>query len=95
MKINRMTKGEWGKKRAFFDLETEEGIIIKGFSLVTTNDDSGLFVGLPSKKTNDEYKPTIYANETLRSEITKLAHDEYNNSSNDVIKEMSLGDIPI
>ena len=33
MKIERMNKGEWGKVRAFFDLATQEGFIIKGFKL--------------------------------------------------------------
>ena len=31
MKISRMSKGEWNKVKAFFDLETEEGFTIKGF----------------------------------------------------------------
>ena len=34
MKISRLSKGEWGKVRAFFDLETEDGFVIKGFKLV-------------------------------------------------------------
>ena len=45
MKISRMKKGEWGKVVAFFDVETEEGFIIKGFKLVNHD---GLFVGFPS-----------------------------------------------
>ena len=34
MKISRMSKGEWNKVKAFFDLQTEEGFTLKGFKLV-------------------------------------------------------------
>jgi len=29
-----MNKGQWGKLRAFFDLKTSDGFVIKGFKLV-------------------------------------------------------------
>ena len=29
-----MNKGNWGKIRAFFDLQTEDGFTLKGFKLV-------------------------------------------------------------
>lgn len=48
MKIARMTKGDWGKIKAFFDLDLN-GIIIKGFKLIDAG--NGLFVGSPSVKT--------------------------------------------
>ena len=35
MKIERMNKGEWGKVKAFFDVRTEEGFVIKGFKILT------------------------------------------------------------
>ena len=60
MQISNMTKGEWGKVRAFFDLKTEDGFTLKGFKLVEGS--SGLFVGFPSKKNKDgEYNETISA----------------------------------
>ena len=34
MKIERMNKGTWGKLRAFFDVQTDEGFTIKGFKIV-------------------------------------------------------------
>ena len=43
-----MKKGEWGKIKAFFDLETEEGFTMKGFKLVQGI--NGLFVGFLVKK---------------------------------------------
>tara|TARA_Y100000361_G_scaffold11679_1_gene9329 strand:- start:209 stop:478 length:270 start_codon:yes stop_codon:yes gene_type:complete len=80
MKISRMTKGEWNKVRAFFDLESEEGFTIKGFKLVNGND--GMFVGFPSQKNNDgEYQDTIFADKILRQKVNKLALDHYNDDS--------------
>tara|TARA_R100001594_G_scaffold148621_2_gene204252 strand:- start:837 stop:1124 length:288 start_codon:yes stop_codon:yes gene_type:complete len=77
MQISNMTKGEWGKVRAFFDLQTEDGFTLKGFKLVEGS--SGLFVGFPSQKNKDgEYKDTIYADKILKQKINKLALDYYN-----------------
>ena len=76
MKISRMNKGEWGKVRAFFDLETEEGFTIKGFKVVQADD---LFVGFPSQKDKEgEYKDTVYADKTLKQKLNQLALDYYN-----------------
>ena len=60
-----MNKGSWGKIRAFFDLQTEEGFTIKGFKLVEGI--KGLFVGFPSQKGSDEeyYECLRWANTTL------------------------------
>ena len=67
-----MNKGNWGKVRAFFDLQTEEGFTIKGFKLVEGI--NGLFVGFPSQKGNDEeYHDTIWADRDLKDEVTQLA----------------------
>ena len=71
-----MNKGEWGKIKAFFDLRTEEGFVIKGFKLVQGI--NGLFVGNPSQKgKDDEYFDTIYAERELKDELSQLAIDYY------------------
>ena len=76
MKIERMTKGSWGKIRAFFDLQTEEGFTIKGFKLVEGI--NGIFVGFPSQKGNDdEYRDTVWADRELKDELGQLAIKEY------------------
>ena len=76
MKIDRMTKGSWGKIRAFFDLQTSEGFTLKGFKLVEGI--NGLFVGFPSQKGNDdEYRDTIWADRELKDELAQLAIKEY------------------
>jgi len=87
MKIERMNKGSWGKVRAFFDLTTQEGFTIKGFKLIEGI--NGIFVSMPSQKGNDgEYRDTIWLDsKSLREEVTNLAMDYYNNSSDTPIKE--------
>ena len=77
MIVERMTKGEWGKTRAFFDLKTEEGFVIKGFKLVDGM--SGLFVSFPSQKNkDDEYKDTVYADQALKQKVNELSLSYYN-----------------
>ena len=71
-----MTKGSWGKIRAFFDLQTEDGFTIKGFKLVEGI--NGLFVGFPSRKgSDDEYRDTVWAERELKDELAQLAIKEY------------------
>ena len=71
-----MTKGSWGKVRAFFDLQTQDGFTIKGFKLVEGI--NGLFVGFPSQKGNDdEYRDTVWADRELKDELAQLAIKEY------------------
>ena len=81
MKIERMNKGSWGKVRAFFDLATSDGFIIKGFKLIEGI--NGLFVSMPSQKGNDdEYYDTVWIDsKQLREELTTLALQEYQNPS--------------
>ena len=77
MKIERMNKGSWGKVRAFFDICTQEGLIVKGFKLI--DGINGLFVGLPSEKGKDEeWRPTVFADKALMQNMLDLALAEYN-----------------
>lgn len=81
MKISRMHRGDYGKIKAFFDLETTDGFTIKGFKLIEAID-GGLFVGFPSKKEDGgEYRDTVWADKDLKNEVGALAHNEYNNPS--------------
>lgn len=71
-----MNKGNWGKIRAFFDLQTDEGFTIKGFKLVEGI--NGLFVGFPSQKGNDdEYYDTVWADRDLKEKVNELAIKTY------------------
>ena len=76
MFIERMNKGSWGKIRAFFDVQTEEGFTIKGFKLVEGI--NGMFVGFPSQKGGDGmYRDTIWADKDLKGLVTSLANIVY------------------
>lgn len=77
MKIARMNpyEGE-SKTAAFFDLETDEGITIKGFTLVKGN--KGLFVGAPSEKGKDDkyYEKVVLPND-LKRQLQEIAVKKY------------------
>lgn len=76
MQIERMNKGSWGKIKAFFDLQTEDGFTIKGFKLVEGT--NGLFVGFPSQKgSDDEYHDTVWVEKEVREQVIELAKREY------------------
>lgn len=76
MHIERINKGQWGKIRAFFDLRTEEGLVVKGFKIVEGS--TGPFVGMPSQKSSDgQYYETVVAENDLKEEITRLAMEAY------------------
>tara|TARA_Y100001968_G_C19288460_1_gene682956 strand:- start:106 stop:459 length:354 start_codon:yes stop_codon:yes gene_type:complete len=71
-----MNKGSWGKIRAFFDLQTDDGFTIKGFKLVEGI--NGLFVGFPSQKgSDDEYHDTVWADRDLKEQVNQLAIKSY------------------
>ena len=76
MKIERMNKGAWGKIKAFFDVETDDGFILKGFKIVEGIE--GFFVGFPSQKgKDDEYYDTVWADKDIKEEVNKLALNHY------------------
>jgi len=84
MKIERMNKGSWGKVRAFFDLTTSEGFIIKGFKIIEGI--NGLFVSMPSQKSNDgEYYDSVFATKELRDELNKMALDNYGSNYSETL----------
>ena len=90
-----MNKGSWGKIRAFFDLKTEEGFIMKGFKLVEGI--NGLFVGFPSQKgSDDEFHDTIWAERELKDKVTEDALAAYNDDSfvNAEKESFDTNDIP-
>jgi DNA-binding cell septation regulator SpoVG len=74
-----MTKGDWGKVKAFFALDFN-GVIVTSFKLVEGV--NGLFVGFPSEKKVDEngdpvYKDTVMATREKRQEILAIAMKSY------------------
>ena len=83
MKILRMNplKSEGsGKTAAFLDIQTGDGIIIKGFRLV--NGSNGLFLSSPDQKGKDgKYYETVTLPKEMRSELEKMAIEEFNKNS--------------
>ena len=79
MKISRTNKGDWGKVKAFFDLETEDGFTIKGCKIIEGA--NGMFAGFPSQKNkDDEYNDTVFADKELKQKVNQLALEHYNQS---------------
>ena len=88
-----MKKGSWGKVKAFFDLETEDGFTIKGFKIVEGID--GEFVGFPSQKNNDgEYHDTVFADKDLKEQVKELAISEYDNPSEIQVDKEPVEELP-
>lgn len=84
MKVVRLnTFNGDSKLKAFFDIQTEEGIVIKGFKLV--DGPKGFFISPPSEKAKDgNYYDTTVIPVDMKKSLEKLALDEYkkNNSIN-------------
>ena len=82
MKISRMKRVTMGTLRAFFDLELDIGITIKGFKLMEGI--NGLFVSMPSQQKDGEYYDTIFCEKDVRGEINRIALNEYNSEVEEV-----------
>lgn len=68
-------KGE-SKTAAFFDIQTEEEIIIKGFRLV--NGQNGLFMAAPDEKGKDgKFYDRVIVPKELKEKLEKMALEEY------------------
>ena len=92
MKISRMNKHNKGKLRAFFDLELDMGITIKGFKIVEGI--NGLFVSMPSQENDGEYYDTIFCQKDVRGEINKVALEHYNKDEPVMETSKQNDDIP-
>ena len=88
MKIERMTKGNWGNVKAFFDLKTEDGFLITGMKIV--DGVNGKFVGFPSKKNEQEgkYSEIVRAEKDTRDKAEKLALEYYNTQTDEAFNEI-------
>lgn len=66
------------KIKAFFDVKTQEGIIIKGFKIIEGT--NGLFASAPSTKAKDEkyYDDVIFPDKEMKEKLNTLAIEAYN-----------------
>lgn len=77
VRINPLHNSSGSKTVAFLDIQTEEGIIIKGFRLV--NGSNGLFLSAPNEKGKDgKYYDSVVIPKEMKEELQKNAIDEYN-----------------
>jgi len=81
MKIARMNRYEGeSKTKAFFDLETDEGITIKGLTLVDGS--NGLFVSVPSTKgKDDKYYDKVILPPELKKQLQEMALEKYSETT--------------
>jgi stage V sporulation protein G len=71
-----MNKLNGGKTLAFFDVETDDGIILKGFRIVDGS--KGKFIASPDEKGKDgKYHETVILPKELKEKLEKLALTEY------------------
>jgi stage V sporulation protein G len=74
--MNPLKSDGSGKTAAFFDIQTNDGIIIKGFRLI--NGSNGLFLSSPDQKGKDgKYYETVTLPKEMKGELEKMALDEY------------------
>ena len=78
MKIARMNPYDGSSKtKAFFDVETNDGITIRGFTLV--EGPKGLFVSAPSEKgKDDKYYDKVVLPQELKNHLNEIAVEKYN-----------------
>jgi stage V sporulation protein G len=74
--MNHLKSNSGGKTAAFFDIQTDDGITIKGFKIV--NGSNGLFVSSPNEKGKDgKYYETVILPKDMKDNLEKLALEEY------------------
>ena len=91
----RMTKGDWNKTKAYFDvifvgMSLPFNLTIKGCRLVEGKD--GLFVSQPQVKKDEEYQNIVFFGDDTREKVLKAALDEYNGVA-DVVEEKSIDEL--
>ena len=92
MKISRMNLFDGNSKTvAFFDVETEEGFNMKGFTLIEGA--NGLFIGVPSEKgKDDKYYDRIYVPKELKEQLSDMAISMYNDMKSGAASANSADD---
>jgi stage V sporulation protein G len=80
IRINKLQNSASGKTLAFFDTQTSDGIIIKGFRIV--NGTKGLFISSPDEKGKDgKYYETVILPKEMKSDLEHTAIEEFNKSN--------------
>lgn len=78
VRMNPLENGNGGKTVAFFDIKTNDEIIIKGFRII--NGSNGLFISSPDEKGKDgNYYEKVTLPKDIKNNLQKIALEEYNN----------------
>ncbi len=78
-RMNHLDENTGGKTAAFFDIQTDDGIVIKGFRLV--DGANGLFVSAPFVKGKDgKFYDNVILPKEMKEKLEKMAIDEYTNA---------------
>lgn len=64
-----------GNIKAFFKVQTDEGLVIDGFKIM--NGKNGLFASMPSKKVGERFIETVTATREVKNELSRLALAAY------------------
>jgi stage V sporulation protein G len=76
VRMNPLEGKEGGKMAAFFDIQTPDEIIIKGFRLV--NGAKGMFISPPDQKGKDgKYYESVVLPKEIKASLEKLAIQEF------------------
>ncbi len=76
IRMNALDSSTGGKIAAFFDVQTPDGITIKGFRVVTGS--NGLFISPPNEKGKDgKYYESVILPKEMKEPLEKLALEEY------------------
>ncbi|OGU27588.1 MAG: hypothetical protein A2057_04880 [Ignavibacteria bacterium GWA2_35_9] len=77
VRMNPLKSNSGGKTVAFFDIQSKDGIVIKGFRIV--NGSNGLFISSPDEKGKDgKYYETVILPKEMKDELQEMALQEYN-----------------
>jgi len=77
VRIKPLKNNSGSKTVAFFDMQTNDGIVIKGFRIV--NGTNGLFVSSPDDKGKDgKYYESVILPKQMKDELQQIALEEYN-----------------
>jgi len=75
-RINPLQGNSNSKTAAFFDFQTDDGILIKGFRIVSGA--NGLFIASPSEKGKDgKYYDSVVLPQVMKDELQKMAIAEF------------------
>jgi stage V sporulation protein G len=78
VRMNPIPQDGNGKLKAFFDIETDDGIVIKGFRLI--NGTNGMFISSPDAKGKDgKYYETVIIPKKMKDNLQKQALEDFKN----------------